>query len=308
MTVKETVDHLLAGRELDAPAFAALLAAEGADAGYISRRAAETNAAVHGGRVLVRGLLEIGNRCRNNCLYCGIRASNGKAERYSMSRDGIVESCREAYGIGFRTFVLQGGEWPCDDGMIESAVAEIHRLMPDAAITLSLGERPREVYRRWHAAGASRYLLRHETADSAHYSVLHPSEMSLDHRMRCLALLKEEGYQTGAGMMIGSPGQTRECLTADLLFLQKLKPEMVGIGPFIPHKDTPFASHSPGDAATTLRLISIVRLMLPHANIPATTALATLVPDGRERGLLAGANVVMPNITPVDLRDRKSVV
>lgn len=287
---------------IDASDFAILLRANGGDASLIRIVADETNRAAHHGKVLVRGLLEIGNRCKNNCLYCGIRSGNSDVHRYSMDPEAIIESCRQAYGLGFRTFVLQGGEWPADDAMVEHTVAEIASLMPEAAITLSLGERPREVYHRWRAAGASRYLLRHETADECHYSSLHPASMKLGERMECLENLKAEGYQTGCGMMVGSPDQTVETLCEDLMFIQRFKPEMVGIGPFIPHKSTPLGAYPPGSVELTLRLISIVRIMLPHANIPATTALATLSPNGRERGLMAGANVVMPNITPVRYR------
>lgn len=289
-------------QEIDAPDFAALLLATGDDALLIGSVAGETNRAAHHGNVLVRGLLEIGNRCKNNCLYCGIRSGNSDVHRYSMNSEAIVESCRHAYRLGLRTFVLQGGEWPADDAMVEHTVAEIASLMPEAAITLSLGERPREVYHRWRVAGACRYLLRHETASECHYTCLHPSSMKLSERMECLDSLKAEGYQTGCGMMVGSPGQTVETLCEDLEFIQRFKPEMIGIGPFIPHKSTPLGVFPAGSVELTLRLISIVRIMFPHANIPSTTALATLSPDGRERGLMAGANVVMPNITPVNYR------
>lgn len=301
-SVSQILKKLSEHQAADASDFAALIRAEGADARLIADMADDINRAVHGGRVLVRGLLEIGNRCRNNCLYCGIRAGNEEIHRYSMSSEEIVESCREAYKLGFRTFVLQGGEWPADDAMIERTVEEIASEMPEAAITLSLGERPDDIYRRWRAAGATRYLLRHETADSDHYSRLHPAAMKLSERMECLECLKSQGYQTGCGMMVGSPGQTVASLCKDLMFIQRFEPEMVGTGPFIPHKSTPLGACPVGSVDLTLRLMSILRIMLPHANIPATTALATLSTDGRERGLKAGANVVMPNITPVRYR------
>lgn len=253
--------------------------------------------------VYVRALIEVTNRCRNNCYYCGIRAANRDVERYSLTKEQILEACGVAYDLGFRTFVMQGGEDPkMDDEWIVEVVSEVKRLYGDCAITLSLGERSYESYVELFEAGASRYLLRHETFDKSHYSMLHPDNMSYDNRMECLNMLCKIGYQVGTGMMVGSPYQTIDNLVDDLLFIERFKPQMVGIGPFIAHHATPFADVRAGDIDMTLRLISILRLINPRALIPSTTALATIAEDGRERGILAGANVVMPNVTPVKHR------
>lgn len=257
----------------------------------------------YGDEVYIRGLIEFTNYCRNNCYYCGIRRSNRNAERYRLTKEEILICCDEGYKLGFRTFVMQGGEDPYyTDEMICDIVSEIKRRYPDCAVTLSIGEKSRESYRSFYDAGADRYLLRHETADPAHYGKLHPAEMSLENRKRCLFDLKEIGYQVGSGFMVGSPYQTPENLIADLRFLQRLKPDMIGIGPYITHKDTPFAEFKSGDLKLTLRLVSILRLMFPYALIPSTTALGTIHPQGRELGLKAGANVVMPNLSPVAVR------
>ena len=258
---------------------------------------------VYGNKVYMRGLIEFTNYCKNNCIYCGIRRDNCHVDRYRLTKDQILDCCQSGYRLGFRTFVLQGGEDPFyTDDQICEIVSEIKHQHPDCAITLSIGEKSREAYERYFAAGAERYLLRHETADKAHYEKLHPREMSFDNRIRCLHDLKEIGYQTGTGIMVGSPGQTVEHIIEDLLFIEKLRPEMIGIGPFLPHHDTPFAEYPSGTAEQTILLLSIFRLMHPSALIPATTALATLIPDGRERGILAGANVVMPNLSPREER------
>lgn len=258
----------------------------------------------YGRQVFARGLIEFTNYCKNNCHYCGIRGANRNAARYRLSQKEILECCREGYRLGFRTFVLQGGEDPFyTDEKMAAIVREIKQRYPDCALTLSLGERTWESYRLLREAGADRYLLRHETADEAHYRLLHPAGMSLENRRRCLYNLKSLGYQVGAGMMVGSPGQTLWCLAEDLLFLQRLQPQMVGLGPFIPHHDTCFATEAPGSVELTLYLLSIVRILLPGVLLPATTALGTLDPCGREKGLLAGANVVMPNLSP--LKNRK---
>ena len=256
-----------------------------------------------GNKIYIRGLIEISNCCRNNCYYCGIRKGNPNIERYRLSRESILNCCKQGYELGFRTFVLQGGEDPAlTNDQIEMTVARIRQEYPDCAITLSLGEKSREAYERFFRAGANRYLLRHETYNELHYRQLHPAEMSGKRRLQCLADLKEIGYQTGTGIMVGSPGQTVEHIIEDLLFIEKLRPEMIGIGPFLPHHDTPFAEYPSGTAEQTILLLSIFRLMHPSALIPATTALATLIPDGRERGILAGANVVMPNLSPREER------
>lgn len=257
----------------------------------------------YGDKVYIRGLIEFTNYCRNNCYYCGIRRDNKNAERYRLTKDEILLCCDEGYCLGFRTFVMQGGEDPYyTDEMICDIVTEIKRRYPDCAVTLSIGEKPRESYQAFFDAGADRYLLRHETADSIHYGRLHPEKMSLENRKRCLYDLKDIGYQVGSGFMVGSPYQTTENLISDLRFLQKLKPDMIGIGPYITHADTPFAEFKSGNVLLTLRLVSILRLMFPYALIPSTTALGTIHPQGRELGLKAGANVVMPNLSPVSVR------
>ena len=257
----------------------------------------------YGTDVYVRGLIEFTNYCKNDCYYCGIRHGNKKAVRYRLSREDIMECCREGYALGFRTFVLQGGEDPyyTDEIMCE-IISSIRKEYPDCAITLSVGEKSRETYEKYFAAGANRYLLRHETADSEHYAMLHPNSMSLENRKRCLFDLKEIGFQVGSGFMVGSPYQTAENLLADLRFLQELIPDMIGIGPYLTHEQTPFADKENGSMELTLRLIAVLRLMFPYALLPSTTALGTIHPKGRELGLKAGANVVMPNLSPVNVR------
>lgn len=257
----------------------------------------------YGTDVYVRGLIEFTNYCKNDCYYCGIRHGNKKAVRYRLSREDIMECCREGYALGFRTFVLQGGEDPyyTDEIMCE-IISSIRKEYPDCAITLSVGEKSRETYEKYFAAGANRYLLRHETADKEHYAMLHPNSMSLENRKRCLFDLKEIGFQVGSGFMVGSPYQTAENLLADLRFLQELMPDMIGIGPYLTHEQTPFADKENGSMELTLRLIAVLRLMFPYALLPSTTALGTIHPKGRELGLKAGANVVMPNLSPVNVR------
>lgn len=259
----------------------------------------------YGDKVYVRGLIEFTNYCKNNCYYCGIQSSNGKADRYRLTKEEILECCQEGYQLGFRTFVLQGGEDPyyTDERMID-IIKAIKEAYPDCALTLSIGEKEYASYLAYKEAGADRYLLRHETADGAHYRKLHPENMSLEKRKQCLYQLKELGYQTGAGFMTGSPWQTSKCIAEDLVFLEELKPEMVGIGPFIPHHDTRFADCKKGSLELTLLLLSIVRIILPKVLLPATTALGTIDPKGREKGILAGANVVMPNLSPVRFRKK----
>jgi len=274
----------------------AKLLAEKADA--VRRR-------VYGNKVFIRGLIEVSNICKNDCFYCGIRASNKKCDRYRISADEILECAREGYKLGFRTFVLQGGEdGYFTDERVEDIIKRIKEEMPDCAVTLSLGERSRESYQRLFDAGADRYLLRHETADSGHYGKLHPSELSLENRMNCLRVLREIGYQVGCGFMVGSPYQTNEHIAKDLKFIEEFQPDMCGIGPFIPHKDTPFAEFSAGTAEFTCYLLSIVRLICPEVLLPATTALGSIKEGGREEGLRAGANVVMPNLSPKSVREK----
>lgn len=274
----------------------------------IRREAAATAVAHFGHGIYIRGLIEISSYCRNNCRYCGLRCSNLNADRYRLTREEILECCRQGAALGFNTFVLQGGEDNRQsDGWIAETVNAIHARYPDKAITLSVGERSDEAYRTFRQAGATRYLLRHETRNDGHYSHLHPSNMSSSNRRRCLDTLKREGYQTGSGMMIGSPGQTTEHLIDDLEYLDELRPEMIGIGPFIPAAGTPFAEEPAGSIQETVRIISLLRLRHPNALIPATTALASLHPDGRKQAILAGANVVMPNLSPTAVRSKYSI-
>lgn len=249
--------------------------------------------------IYTRGLIEISSYCHNNCYYCGLRRDNRNATRYSLNDDEILSCCIDGYQAGLCTFVLQGGEDAAfTDNRLVDLITQIHRHCPDVAITLSLGERSAESYQLLYNAGASRYLLRHEAANVSLYSQIHPSKMSHDNRISCIKSLLATGYQTGMGMMIGVPGQTIAHLIDDLLLMEQLQPHMIGIGTFIPHPDTPFGTHSAGDLRLTLIIIAIARLMHPYALIPATTALATLTPDGYLQGILSGANVVMPNITP----------
>lgn len=259
---------------------------------------------VFGNTVYLRGLVEISSICKNDCIYCGIRASNKNAVRCRMTEEDILSAVRKGAKLGFSTFVLQGGEdLYYTDKVLCDIINKIKKISPDAAVTLSLGERSYESYKALKNAGADRYLLRHETANNEHYGKLHPEGMSLGTRKRCLYDLKELGYQVGSGFMVGSPYQTASNLAEDILFLKELMPDMIGIGPFIPHKDTPFAEFKAGSVELTLRLISILRLLFPEALLPSTTALASLSEDGRERGLLCGANVVMPNLSPEDVRE-----
>ena len=271
----------------------------------IRAAAVEKRQAVYGKTVFVRGLIEISSFCKNDCLYCGLRRSNANASRYRLSEEEILSCADHGYELGFRTFVLQGGEDAYfTDGRLVPLIAELKRRHPDCAVTLSLGERGYESYKRLREAGADRYLLRHETADEEHYKKLHPAEMSFQNRMRCLKNLKALGYQVGCGFMVGSPFQTPETLAKDLKFIEEFKPEMCGIGPFVPHHETPFAKHTAGTLELTCFLLSVIRLIHPPVLLPATTALGTIDPLGRERGILCGANVVMPNLSPVSVRKK----
>lgn len=262
----------------------------------------------YGNGIFIRGLIEISNICKNNCYYCGIRRDNKNASRYRLSKEQILECCDKGYKLGYRTFVMQGGEdGYFSDEVMTDIISTIKSRYSDCAVTLSLGERSYESYRRMYEAGADRYLLRHETADNEHYRMLHPKELSLEERKQCLFNLKEIGYQVGTGFMVGSPGQTITNIAKDLLFLEELKPQMVGIGPFIPHHDTVFAQNNAGSVELTIYLIALIRLLLPKALIPATTALGTLDPKGREKGIMAGANVIMPNLSPVSVREKYSL-
>lgn len=273
--------------------------------GYLFEKAVELRQVHYGDAVYVRGLIEFTNYCKNNCYYCGIRCGNAKARRYRLTESQILDCCRTGYDLGFRTFVLQGGEDPAyTPSRIGTLVGQIKEEFPDCAVTLSVGEQPRQVYEQWFAAGADRYLLRHETADEGLYSHLHPQSLSLANRLRCLEDLKQIGYQVGCGFMVGAPGQTSARLAKDLKFISEFKPHMVGIGPFIPQKDTPFGGEKAGTLELTLFLLALIRLMLPQVLLPATTALGTIHPRGRELGILAGANVCMPNLSPQSVREK----
>lgn len=272
---------------------------------YLFEKARDVRIRHYGYDVYIRGLIEFTNYCRNDCYYCGIRRSNREAERYRLTKEQILECCSTGYDLGFRTFVLQGGEdgYFTDDRMVD-IISSIKSEYPDCAITLSIGEKSHESYKAFFDAGAERYLLRHETADPEHYRKLHPQELSLKNRKKCLQDLKKIGFQVGCGFMVGSPYQTTDCLVEDLLFIKELSPHMVGIGPFIPHHATQFAEKPAGTLELTLFLLGIIRLMLPTVLLPATTALGTIHPRGRELGILAGANVVMPNLSPRSVRKK----
>lgn len=271
---------------------------------YLFKKSLDKKTLHYGNTVFMRGLIEFSNYCKQDCMYCGIRRSNHKADRYRLSKESILHCCEEGYQLGYRTFVLQGGEDPyfTDERLIDIVTA-IKKAFPQCAITLSIGERDAESYKRLKDAGVDRYLLRHETASKALYTKLHP-HMSIDNRIECLYTLKGLGYQVGAGFMVGLPGQTLKDYVADLRFLKELSPEMVGIGPYIPHEDTPLKGHPSGKVDDAALLIAIVRLLLPKALLPATTAMGTLSPQGRERALRAGANVVMPNLSPLNVREK----
>ena len=303
--MKNLIDKLEKNQILSKEEFVRLLAiSEKDDIDYLTERAKCIRDDTYGKRVFIRGLIEISNYCKNDCYYCGIRRSNKNAQRYRLSKEQILSCCENGYELGFRTFVMQGGEDAFfKDEVVCDIVSSIKERYPDCAVTLSLGERSTESYRKMKEAGADRYLLRHETFDNTHYNKLHPVELDPENRKRCLRDLKALGYQTGTGIMVGSPYQTLENIAEDLLFIKELNPEMIGIGPFIPHKDTPFKDFESGTMEMTLRLISILRLLCPKALIPATTALGTISPQGREKGILAGANVIMPNLSPKE--DRK---
>ena len=275
------------------------------DADVLAKEACRIRDEVYGKKVFIRGLIEISNICRNDCYYCGIRKSNAHCVRYRLTHEEILECCEEGYNLGFRTFVLQGGEdGYYTDKVLCGILTEIKSRFPECAVTLSLGERTYESYLALFNAGADRYLLRHETADAEHYSRLHPQNLTLENRMRCLNDLRDIGYQVGAGFMVGSPYQTVDHIAKDLCFIQDFKPDMCGIGPFIPHKDTPFGDFSGGSADLTCFLLSVIRIIHPCVLLPATTALGTVSEDGRERGILSGANVVMPNLSPASVRKK----
>ena len=271
----------------------------------LAEKARAVREKIYGKTVYIRGLIEVGNICKNDCLYCGIRGSNTKCERYRLTEEEILECADEGYSLGFRTFVMQGGEdGSFSDEFLCNVIGKLKAKYPDCAVTLSLGERSYESYKRLYDAGADRYLLRHETADKEHYEKLHPAGMSFENRMECLKNLKEIGFQTGCGFMVGSPFQTTGNLALDLKFVEEFHPQMCGIGPFIPHNDTPFKDYKAGTAELTCYLLSIIRLIHPEILLPSTTALGTIMDGGREKGILAGANVVMPNLSPISVRKK----
>ena len=303
--IHSIIEALCRDRSLSEDDYQALIDARTPDlAAHLAALAREATRGVYGDGVFIRGLIEVGNACQNDCYYCGIRKSNKNCSRYRLTEQEILDCCREGYALGFRTFVLQGGEglYPTDE--LAALVTKIKHAYPDCALTLSLGEMSRESYKHLRECGADRYLLRHETADPLHYRKLHPDTMSPQNRMRCLYDLKELGYQVGCGFMVGSPYQTSTELAKDLKFIEKFSPDMCGIGPFIPQRDTPFGTMAAGSLELTCYLLSIIRLIKPTVLLPATTALATLDQNGRRLGLLSGANVVMPNLSPASVRKK----
>ncbi len=300
--MKTLIDRLADGETLSRDEFKALLSG---DEPYLYEQARQARRQVYGDKIFMRGLIELSSCCKNDCFYCGLRRSNAFAQRYRLSKEQILNCCDNGYGLGFRTFVLQGGEDAYfTDERLSEIVSEIRRRYPDCAITLSVGERSYESYLRLYEAGANRYLLRHETASADHYRMLHPGDLSLESRKKCLWDLKKIGYQVGCGFMVGSPGQTLGHIVEDFLFIKTLEPAMVGVGPFLPHSRTPFANEKPGDLRLTLNIIAVLRLIRPNLLLPATTALGTLCENGREMGVMAGANVVMPNLSPSDVREK----
>lgn len=299
----QTARRLIDGNRLSVDEFEYLILNQEPE--LLASAALEAKKACYGDRIFIRGLIEVTNFCKNDCHYCGIRNGNKFCERYRLSNEEILTCCENGYHAGFRTFVLQGGEdADFSDQRLCDLVSTIKELFPDCAVTLSLGERSHESYLRLYEAGADRYLLRHETATKAHYERLHPQTLSFENRMRCLRDLKQIGYQVGCGFMVGSPWQTTRELAQDLYFVQEFDPDMCGIGPFVPHCRTRFANEKAGSVELTCYLLSILRLIKPNLLLPATTALGTLDPEGREKGILSGANVVMPNISPVTARKK----
>ena len=302
--MNELIDKLSREHTLSETEYMALIDGRTPElAAVLAAKADAIRRSIYGNSIFVRGLIEISNVCKNDCLYCGIRRSNRNCERYRLTPDEIVSCAKEGYSLGFRTIVLQGGEdGYFTDDVLCSIIRRIRAACPDTAVTVSMGERGSESFQRLYDAGATRYLLRHETANRAHYEKLHPKEMSFDNRMHSLYELRRIGYQVGCGFMVGSPFQTTRELSQDLKFIERFKPDMCGIGPFIPHQDTPFRSEPAGSLELTCYLLSIIRLIHPPVLLPATTALGTIDPAGREKGILAGANVIMPNLSPVSVR------
>ncbi|NCC08473.1 MAG: [FeFe] hydrogenase H-cluster radical SAM maturase HydE [Clostridia bacterium] len=304
--IKNLIEKLASDHALSLEEYAALIDGQDkAAAALLAERAVAVRKELYGNAVYVRGLIEVSNICKNDCNYCGIRRGNKDCERYRLTKEQILDCCAQGYEFGFRTFVMQGGEDAVfDDDFVCDVVRTIKQRYPSCAITLSLGERSRESYLALYKAGADRYLLRHETADKEHYEKLHPKEMSFERRMQCLADLKEIGFQTGCGFMVGSPFQTTQTLAKDLKFIENFKPAMCGVGPFIPHEKTPFRDEPAGTLEQTVYLLSIIKLICPTVLLPSTTALGTIHSTGREIGILAGANVIMPNLSPISLRKK----
>lgn len=302
----ELIDKLAKSHSLELEEYEYLIANRTEEAAKcLAEKAVQIRKEIYGNSIYIRGLIEISNICKNDCLYCGIRKSNTTCDRYRISKEEILECCDTGYSLGFRTFVLQSGEDSyLTDAVMCEIIGRIKEKYSDCAITLSLGERSKASYKKLYEAGADRYLLRHETADKGHYNKLHPQEMSFDNRIECLYNLKEIGYQVGCGFMVGSPYQTNLTLSKDLKFIEEFKPDMCGIGPFVPHKATPFADKTGGTVELTCYLLSIIRLIHPLVLLPATTALGTIDPNGREKGIMAGANVVMPNLSPISVRKK----
>lgn len=300
----ELIDKLASQHSLEIDEYAHLVADFDDDlAAYAAKLAVEVTRNVYGNQIFTRGLIEISSYCKNDCLYCGIRRSNKRSDRYRLSEEQILECCRNGFELGYRTFVLQGGEDPyLTDQRLCDIIHAIKAEFPDCAITLSLGERTRESYEALHDAGADRYLLRHESANPEHYAALHPEGMTLENRLACIRALRDAGFSVGIGYMVGSPFQTAHDLACDLKLVEEFQPEMCGIGPFVPHHATPFAHYPNGSVKLTCFLLSLMRLIKPNLLIPATTSLATLDPKGREQGVLSGANVVMPNLSPMEVR------
>lgn len=304
--MKSLIDKLKETQELTKKEWTTLIENRTPElAEYLFGQARKVREKYYGKDVYIRGLIEFTNYCKNDCYYCGIRKSNPNAKRYRLTKEEILECCRQGYDLGFRTFVLQGGEdgYYNDERMTE-IVSAIKKQHPDCAVTLSIGEKSEESYQKFYDVGAERFLLRHETYDTEHYGRLHPPVLSAEERQQCLWNLKKIGYQVGTGFMVGAPYQTAENLADDMLFIKKLNPQMVGIGPFIPHRDTQFSDEPAGTLELTLYMLGLLRLMLPKVLLPATTALGTIAPDGREHGILAGANVVMPNLSPKSVREK----
>ncbi len=306
MSMRELINKLRETQTLSKEEWIQLIEGRTPDlADYLYKNAREVREMHYGKDVYIRGLIEFTNYCKNDCFYCGIRKSNMDASRYRLTKEDVLICCEKGYELGFRTFVLQGGEdGYFTDDRVEEIVAAIRENHPDCAITLSLGERPFESYERFYNAGANRYLLRHETSNPDHYSQLHPAILSSEERKQCLWNLKKIGYQVGTGFMVGSPYQTAEHLAEDMIFIKELNPQMIGIGPFVPHHKTPFAKEPGGTLELTLYMLGLLRLMVPKVLLPATTALGTIDPNGRELGILAGANVVMPNLSPENVREK----